>query len=163
MADTREIMTEWLRDAHAMESAAVNNYESQVDSLDGFPDLKTAFSQQLELTRNNAKRIDDQLEALGEDPSTLKDLVTKAAGKLQAWTAGSSPDEVVKQAVTTLAYEAWEVANFRALAAAAEHEGEASLMSLFQGMAEEKAHAVEWLSTRIPDITRRYLDMRQAQ
>jgi ferritin-like metal-binding protein YciE len=162
MADTREIMTEWLRDAHAMESAAVNNFETQVDHLDGFPDLKSEFTQQLELSKANAQRIDDQLHAMGEDSSALKDLGTRMAGKLQAWTAGASPDEVVKQAVTTLAYEQWEIANFRALAAAAAHEGESGLVSLFEGMADQKFQAAQWLATRIPDITRRYLDMQRA-
>lgn len=160
MADTRDILLDWLRDAHAMERASIDNLERQVDHLDDFPDLKSKFREQIELTRRQTDRIDSQLEAMGSDPSTLKDAVTRLAGKAQALVAGAAPDEVVKQATSTLAYENWEIANFRALAAAADREGEIMLTDMFEEMAREKEDMAEWLSDRIPDITRRYLDMR---
>jgi ferritin-like metal-binding protein YciE len=160
MADTKDIMMDWLRDAHAMERASIDNLERQVDHLDHYPDLKLKFQQQIELTKRQSDRIDQQLKALGSDTSTLKEMVTRMAGRAQAMLAGATADEVVKQAATTLAYENWEIANFRALAAAAEREGEASISGMFEEMAGEKEEMAEWLSDNIPAITRRYLDLR---
>jgi ferritin-like metal-binding protein YciE len=160
MPDTREIMLDWLRDAHAMERASIDNLKRQVDHLDNYPDIRAKFQQQLELTERQEDRIDKALEVMGADKSTLKDAVTRFAGQAQALLAGTSADEVVKQATTTLAYEEWEIANFRALAAAAQHEGEVSMASMFEEMAEEKEEMADWLADAIPDITRRYLALR---
>lgn len=157
MADTREIMLDWLRDAHAMERASIDNLKRQVDHLEQYPDIRAKFQQQLELTKVQEDRIDKALETMGADKSSIKDAITRFAGQAQALLAGSAEDEVVKQATTTLAYEEWEIANFRALAAAAQHEGEVSMASMFEQMAEEKEEMADWLADAIPDITRRYL------
>jgi ferritin-like metal-binding protein YciE len=162
MANTRDIMIDWLRDAHAMERASIDNLERQIRHLDHYPDVRAKFQEQLELTRRQEERLDQQLQALGTDSSTIKDAVTRFAGQAQALLAGAAPDEVVKQATTTLAYEEWEIANFRALATAAEHEGEDSIATMLEEMADEKVDMADWLSEAIPDITRRYLDMRAA-
>lgn len=158
MADTRKIMMDWLKDAHAMERASIDNLERQVKHLENYPDVRAKYQQQLELTRRQEQRLEQQLHTMGSDTSTLKDTVLRIAGQAQAMMAGTAPDEIVKQAVTTLAYEEWEIANFRALATAAEHEGESSLATMFEEMADEKADMADWLSDAIPDITRRYLD-----
>ncbi|HTH17845.1 MAG TPA: DUF892 family protein [Magnetospirillum sp.] len=160
MADTREIMLDWLRDAHAMERASIDNLKRQVDHLDHYPDVRAQFQQQLEMTQRQEDRIDQALADMGADKSSIKDAITRVAGQAQALLAGSSTDEVVKQATTTLAYGEWEIANFRALAAAALHEGEESMASMFEEMAEEKEEMADWLAEAIPDIARRYLDMR---
>jgi ferritin-like metal-binding protein YciE len=158
--DTRDIMIDWLRDAHAMERASMDNLERQIDHLDHYPALKTKFQEQLDLTKRQSARIDGQLQSLGADPSTLKDAVTRFAGQAQAMLAGAAKDEVVKQATTTLAYEEWEIANFKALAAAAEHEGEDDICDMFEEMVREKEEMADWLSDNIPAITRTYLDLR---
>lgn len=160
MPDTKEILVDWLRDAHAMERASIDNLQRQVDHLEHYPELKAKFSEQLEVTRRQEQRIDQQLKAMGADTSSIKDAFTRIAGQAQAMMAGTTADEVVKQATTTLAYEEWEIANFRALAAAAQREGEASLATMCEEMAEEKEAMADWLSDAIPDITRKYLDMR---
>lgn len=160
MAETRDIMLDWLRDAHAMERASIDNLQRQVNHLEHYPDIRAKFQQQLELTQRQEDRIDDALEIMGADKSSLKDAVTRFAGRAQALLAGSMSDEVVKQATTTLAYEEWEIANFRALAVAAQHEGEETMASMFEEMAEEKEEMADWLADAIPDITRRYLSMR---
>lgn len=160
MADTREIMLDWLRDAHAMERASIDNLKRQVDHLDNYPDVKAKFEQHLQLTQVQEDRIDQALSDMGADKSSIKDAITRFAGQAQALLAGASADEVVKQATTTLAYEEWEIANFRALAAAAQHEGETGIASMFEKMAEEKEEMADWLADSIPDITRRYLALR---
>lgn len=160
MPDTKEILIDWLRDAHAMERASIDNLQRQVDHLEHYPDVRAKFQEQLELTRRQEDRIDEALATMGADKSAIKDAVTRFAGQAQAMMAGVSADEVVKQATTTLAYEEWEIANFRALAAAAQHEGETRLATMFEEMAEQKEEIADWLADAIPDITRRYLSMR---
>jgi ferritin-like metal-binding protein YciE len=158
--DTKEIFIDWLRDAHAMERASIDNLKRQVDHLEHYPDIRSKFQEQLELTKRQEDRLDEALDAMGADKSSIKDAVTRFAGQAQAMMAGVSADEVVKQATTTLAYEEWEIANFRALAAAAQHEGQSNLATMFEQMAEEKEEMADWLADAIPDITRRYLSMR---
>jgi len=157
MTDTREIIKDWLKDAHAMEHAALDNLEHQVDHLDDYPELKAKLEQQIEITRSQEQRIDQQLRALGTDPSTMKDAALRIAGRIQALMAGAAPDDVVKQATSTLAYENWEIANYRALAAAAETAGDHSMCTMFEEMANEKVGLMNWLSDALPTITQRYI------
>lgn len=159
---TRDIMLDWLRDAHAMERASIDNLKRQVDHLENYPDIRSRFQQQLELTQRQENRIDEALAHMGADKSSIKDAITRIAGQVQAMMAGTSADEVVKQATTTLAYEEWEIANFRALAAAAQHENEPNMAMMFEEMAEEKEEMADWLADAIPDIARRYLSFRAA-
>lgn len=160
MPDTKEILIDWLRDAHAMERASIDNLKRQVDHLEHYPDVRAKMQEQLELTKRQEDRIDEALETMGADKSAIKDAVIRFAGQAQAMMAGVTADEVVKQATTTLAYEEWEIASFRALAAAAQHEGEVTLATMFEEMAGEKEEIADWLADAIPDITRRYFSMR---
>ncbi|CAA7615266.1 DUF892 family protein [Magnetospirillum sp. UT-4] len=161
MPGTKDILIDWLRDAHAMERASIDNLERQVSRLDEYPELKAKLEEQLTLSRDQEDRLDDALDAMGADKSLIKDAVTRFAGRAQAMMAGAADDEVVKQATTTLAYEEWEIANFRALATACQVGGEAEMATMFEEMAEEKEEIADWLADAIPDITRRYL-MRQS-
>ncbi|MBC7907635.1 MAG: DUF892 family protein, partial [Rhodospirillaceae bacterium] len=58
MAETREIMLDWLRDAHAMERASIDNLKQQVDHLEHYPDIRAKFQAQLELTQRQEDKID---------------------------------------------------------------------------------------------------------
>ena len=158
MATPREIITTWMKDAHAMERASIDNLEIQLGHLDAYPEYQAKLREQIDVTRRQQRRIDDQLRAMGAEPSAAKELMTRMAGRMQALLAGSGGDEVVKQATSTLAYENWEIANFRALAAAARHEGEQSLSSMFEEMANEKIGLMNWLVDALPTLTQRYLD-----
>jgi ferritin-like metal-binding protein YciE len=160
MADTREILIDWLKDAHSMELAGIDNLEHQIRHLDDYPELRAKYQEQVILSRRQEQRIDRQLRALGTDASSLRDAVVRMAGRLQAMAAGLTPDEVVKQATATLACEEWEIANFRALAAAAQREGEAGMSAMFSEMADERMGMTAWLTAALPSITRRYLDLR---
>ncbi|MBI5164003.1 MAG: DUF892 family protein [Magnetospirillum sp.] len=162
MADTRDILIDWLKDAHAMERACIDNLERQVEHFDHYPDVKAMLAQHLEMTRRQEDLIDEQLDRIGADKSRLKDVVTRFAGRAQALLAGASADEVVKQTASTAAYEEWEASNFRALAAAADHEGEQAMRVLFEGLAAEKQRMCDQLSGSIPSITQAYLDRRAA-
>ena len=163
MANTRAIIKDWLKDAHAMEGASIDSLSKQMEYLDDYPELKAKWREQIDLTRQQQRRIDEQLRAMGEDASTVRDAMTRMAGRVQAVLAGASPDEVVKQATNALAYENWEIANYRALAAAAEREGEHSMRSVFEEMANEKIDMMNWLVDALPAITQRYLDIQAGQ
>lgn len=155
---TRDIMIDWMRDAHAMERANVDNMETQISHLDHYPDLRDRYRVQADLSKQQQQKLSDSLQKMGAKTSAIKEAGTRFAGKLQAWGAGMSRDEVVKQAVSTLAFQNFEIANFRALASAAEREGEAEMKAMFEEMAREKEDMAQWLSGHIPDITQRYLD-----
>ncbi|TIP93697.1 MAG: DUF892 family protein, partial [Mesorhizobium sp.] len=74
-------MTQWLRDAHAMEEQAETMLSGQIERLENYPELRDRMTLHLEETRQQAKRLEQCLDRMGEGSSTLKD----AGGKLIAF------------------------------------------------------------------------------
>lgn len=160
MADIKEILIDWLRDAHAMEASTAGHLEDQIDHLDHYPQLRDRYRQHAELSRRQAQQLEQCLSKLGADTSTLKDAMTKLVGKVQLWSAGVSADEVVKQAAGTYAYQYFEIGNYRALVGAAQMLGDTELVRVFETAISDQQAMADWLEQNIPDITRTYLQAR---
>ncbi len=160
MADTKETMIDWLRDAHAMEMATIDNQERLVGHLEHYPQLREHFRQSLQTSKVRADRLEGHLKTLGGSTSTLKEMTTRFVGQAQAAITGMAPDEVVKHLVAAAAFEEFEAANFRALATASEMQGDLTMKADFERMAIEEEEEVTWLRSQIPEVTRTYLARR---
>lgn len=161
MAEMRETVVTWLKDAHAMESAAVSNLEKNVDRLSEYPQVQARFREDLEQTKAHVREIEQCLDRLGADRSTLKDLGMKFAGAMQPYLTAMSADEPVKHLLAAHAYEHFEMASYKSLAAAAEQIGEPHIREMAERSMAQKKMMADWLGEQLPVVTRQYLSRTQ--
>ncbi|WP_142848494.1 DUF892 family protein [Telmatospirillum sp. J64-1] len=157
MQQAKDTMIAWLRDAHAMEQATVDNQERLVSHLEHYPEIRSRFEQHMQESRMRADKLERHLKDLGADTSTFKEMTTKFASMAQQTITGGSSDEIVKQVVAAAAFEEFELANFKALATAAELNNEPAIKATCDEAVRDQEEMVSWLSQQIPPITREYL------
>jgi ferritin-like metal-binding protein YciE len=161
MADTRETMIAWLRDAYAMERQAIDMMEAHSGRLDSYPELKTRIDQHIGDTKAQAQRLEDCLQALGTDTSSLKTGLARASSLMQSILGSATGDEVVKNAIGEASFERFEAANYRCLIAAAEACGEMEVKRVCEQNLREELEMAEWLDSQLPMVTRKYLGLKE--
>jgi ferritin-like metal-binding protein YciE len=157
MAVSRENLTAWLRDAHAMEHQAIEILEKQANRLEHYPELRARVRTHLDESHRQAERVEDCLRELGEDTSSFKTAAGKLIGTAQQLSGLFASDEVLKSGIADYAFEHYEIASYKMLIAAAEEAGEHQVgRRLEESLREEEAMA-EWLSGHLHEVTRQYL------
>jgi ferritin-like metal-binding protein YciE len=157
MAVSRENLTAWLRDAHAMENQAIEILEKQANRLEHYPELRAKVRAHLEESHRQAERVERCLHQLGTDTSSLKTAAGKLIGTAQQLSGLFASDEVLKSGIADYAFEHYEIASYKILIAAAAEAGEQEVRrSLEENLREEEAMA-EWLGQHLPEVTRQYL------
>src|SRR5919204_3420814 len=142
--DLREQLRKYLADAHAIEEQAIQLLE-RGPKLAGDPKLANIYSEHLQQTRDHAELIEERLQALGGDPSTLKD----AALRLGALNWGAffqgHPDTPGKLAGFAHAFEYLEIGGYEHLWRVAEEgAGEETVRVVDDILADERraSHAI---------------------
>jgi ferritin-like metal-binding protein YciE len=119
MAVSRENLTAWLRDAHAMESQAIEILEKQASWIKNYPERERRCAIIWRNPSAQAERLEQCLERLGTDTSAIKTGLGKAIGTAQQLSGLFASDEVVKSGIAHYAFEHYEIACYRALIGAA--------------------------------------------
>ena len=157
MKTARDHLTDWLRDAYAMENQAIQMMENMESRLKSYPELETRLRQHIEETRQQAEQVRDCLQRLGTDTSTIKTAVAGFTGMMQALSGVVAEDEVVKGGVFSYGFEQWEIANYTALIKTAELAGEPEIRTTLEGILRQEEAMAEWLKQHLPDITQKYV------
>lgn len=161
MADTRETMIAWLRDAYAMERQAIDMMEAHSGRLDSYPEMKARIDRHIAETKGQAHRLEDCLKALGTDASSLKTGLARASSLMQSILGSASGDEVVKNAIGEASFERFEAANYRCLIAAAEACGDAEVRRVCEQNLHEELEMAEWLDSHLPLLVRKYMGLKE--
>jgi ferritin-like metal-binding protein YciE len=104
----------------------------------GDPVLASAFERHLEETRRHESLVRERLEALGAQPSTLKDFAGKAGGLGMLAFAELNPDTPGKLASHAFSYEHMEVAAYELLSRVAERAGDPETAALAREICAEE-------------------------
>lgn len=112
--DLREHLRKYLADAHAIEAQAVQLLE-QAPSSAGDPELARVYKEHLEETRGHERLVEQRLEALGGDPSSLKDTAMRAGALSWGAFFETHPDTPGKLAAFAYAFEHLEIAAYEEL------------------------------------------------
>ena len=147
----------WLRDAHAMEAANIDNLERLIGLTNDYPQLKSKLQQHLEVSKRQREEVERQLQRLGSDTSTLKDWAMRIAGRIEPYVSVLTPDSVPKNCIAALAYENFEIASYRSMLGAAEELGMAELRTMSERFIREEQEMAQFLFDHLPEITRQYL------
>jgi ferritin-like metal-binding protein YciE len=116
-------LTAYLADAHAIEEQALQQLRAAPDAA-GDPELAAIFRQHLTETEGHEQTTRELLEARGEQPSKLKDLLMRVGGAGFLLFARSQPDTPGKLVAHAFSYEHMESASYELLRRVAERAGE---------------------------------------
>ena len=162
MADeAREVLIVGLRNAHAVESQAVELLERQIQALDDYPDAQLRVQQHLQETRSQLERVEDCLDQLGERRSAIKDVALSTLGNFMALSNTMADDAILKSAFASYSFEHYEIAAYESLLELAELADEPEIMSLLQQNLSEEQAMADWLASNIRSVTRNYVRRRQ--
>ena len=157
MTKTRQTLIAWLRDAHAMERASLDNLDRIADRLARFPPLSSGLRAHWQVTLGQVQRIEGCLKALGSDTSTFKDLATRFVGITQAYAVAVAPDEVVKDCLAAYAWRYFEIAAYVSLRAAALSLEEEDVARMCDEHVQQERATAGWLESQIPEVTLEFL------
>ena len=157
MANTRQALISWLRDAHAMERASVDSLDRTADRLARFSELAGGFREHWHTTLGQVQRIEACLKKLGSDTSTFKDLATRFIGITQAYAVAVAPDEIVKDCLAAYAWRHFEIAAYASLGAAALSLEYPDVARMCDDHAKQERAMADWLERQIPEVTLEFL------
>jgi ferritin-like metal-binding protein YciE len=140
--DRDEHLRKYLADAHAIEKQAKALLE-RGPKLAGSATLERIYAEHLDQTRDHAELIEARLDALGGDPSSLKD----AAMRLGALNWGAffqaHPDTPGKLAAFARAFEHLEIGGYEQLARVAQRVGDEETVAVVESILAEEREAAD--------------------
>lgn len=153
----KDIYLTGLRNAHAVETQAVQLLSRQVERLENYPTLAERMRRHIEESRNQAARLEEILDRNGTSRSVLKDAMTGLMGNLAALGHAAAQDEVVKNTFANYAFEHYEIATYKALLEMAGAAGDTQATPLLRQSLEEEMRMAEWLDQHLPDTLNAYM------
>ena len=160
--DVRDVFITGLRNAHAMEEQALSIMEPQLKRIENYPDIARRLEEHIRETHGQIQRLETILANVGESASGLKDWALSMVGGMASMGHAVAGDEILKNSFANFAFENYELAAYSSLVTLADAGGfDEARSALLQSLDEEKAMA-EWIGSHLPDVTRRYVELRQA-
>ncbi|MDB6004424.1 MAG: ferritin-like domain protein [Prosthecobacter sp.] len=154
---TKEELLDWLRDAHAMETAMTIALQKQCQNDQAPLALREVLASHLNETERHAELVEQCLRDLGSETSTLKD----AAANSMEWMKGAASklarDEVIKDMLASCGEEHFEIACYTALKVAGQQLGLLEVITTADTILEDEYRMAAWLDKHIPDTIRDYL------
>ena len=147
-----------LKDAHAMESQAVTLTSMQADRLRNYPELEARIRAHLDETKAQRDRLEGVLGELGVSASGLKDFVLKAGANFAAGLHSLTEDEVIKNSITSYAFEHFEIAAYTSLIAAGKAYDNSRVVDVCQQNLKEEQAMAKWLEDHLAETTLQYIE-----
>jgi len=143
----------YLSDAHSIEEQALAQLRSAPD-MAGEDRLAAALDAHLGETEVHERLVRERLDALGESPSRMKDMIMALGGKGFLAFARSQPDTPGKLAAHAYSYEHLEIASYELLARVARLAGDAETEQMAERILPDERHMAERLEGVFDDTVR---------
>jgi ferritin-like metal-binding protein YciE len=144
--DLRAQLRKYLADAHAIEEQAATLLE-RGPKLAGNENLARIYAEHLDETRRHAQLVEERLNALGGDPSSLKD----SAMRLGALNWGAffqgHPDTPGKLAAFAHAFEYLEIGGYEQLKLVATRAGDDETVQTAERILEQEREAAQRIAS----------------
>ncbi len=150
-----------LQNAHALENEAIQIMSRQVERLENYPEMETRLRQHIDETRAQKQRLDEILDAHGEDNSSIKDAIQSMMGNMAALGHSLAGDEILKNSFANYAFESFEIASYKSLITMADHVGDRAAMAGLEQTLREEVAMQEWLATQIEPTTLKFLALEE--
>jgi ferritin-like metal-binding protein YciE len=145
--DRGKQLGKYLSDAHAIESQSLQLLH-QAPAIAGEPDLKKVFEDHLDETRSQQAAVEARLEARGERPTRIKNIVMRIGGLNLGGFFGSQPDTPAKLAGFAFAFGHLEIAAYEQLMRVAQRAGDDESTRVAERIAREERAAAAALRTQ---------------
>lgn len=162
MAESREILLDWLKDAYAMEQMSIEILEKQARRLEHYPKMQQRVQQHVDESRSQADQLKGLVKQMGDDISSVKSGLGSMMGTFGAIFNAGTPDEVVKNCIGNFAVENFEIASYRALIGAARELGETNVQRMCEQILLQEESMASFLEENLSIITQEFLQRRQA-
>jgi ferritin-like metal-binding protein YciE len=140
-----------------MEQGIVEILEKQIGQFDDMPEAQAKIRQHLELTKDQAERVRDCVERLGDDVSHVKSGMANVLGAVQGMSTAMANDKMVKNAMGNYAIEYFEIASYNVLVTTAREMGMEDIAAVCEGIMMEEQDMADWLEEALPMVTRQHL------
>ena len=155
--DIRGEISNWLRDAYAMERGLERALQKQANNGDLSSDVRDRAATHLEETRRHAEEIKVALQSLGTDTSSMKTGIGLAVEASKGMATKFARDEEIKDLLDAYAMEHFEIACYTALIAAAERAGLAEIAETCRRILRDEERMAQRLKQSLPDEVAAYL------
>jgi ferritin-like metal-binding protein YciE len=159
--EARDVLVVGLRNAHAVESQAIELLERQASALDDYPEVQSHVQLHLGETEQQLERLEHSLEKLGEDTSAIKDTALSALGNFMALANTMADDAILKNSFASYSFEHYEIAVYESLIELAELAGENQIVPVLEESLSEERKMADWLGENIRRLTRDYINRKQ--
>jgi ferritin-like metal-binding protein YciE len=148
-ADLQDRLSKYLADAHAIEEQASGLLE-RGQGLLGDGELAQLFVAHLAETRRHGELVEERLDALGGDPSSLKDALMRLGALNWGSFFAAHPDTPGKLVGFAYAFEHLEIGGYEQLKRVATRSGDEATTSTAERILEEERTAAEKLWAALP-------------
>ncbi|MER8434922.1 ferritin-like domain-containing protein [Mesorhizobium caraganae] len=155
----RDIFVAGLRNAHAMENQALAIMKPQLSRIENYPEVAARLEEHIRETESQLARLDELLDAMDEDSSTIKDTALSMIGSLTAMGHAAAGDEIIKNSLANFAFENYEIAAYNSLLTIAEAGQFNKAMDLLQLNLNEEEAMADWLRENLPKVTLRFVEL----
>jgi ferritin-like metal-binding protein YciE len=121
------------------------------------PEAQAKIRQHLELTKDQAARVRDCVEMLGDDVSHVKSGMANVLGAVQGMSTAMANDKMVKNAMGNYAIEYFEIASYKVFVTTAREIGHEDIALICEGIMREEQDMANWLEEALPMVTRQHL------
>jgi ferritin-like metal-binding protein YciE len=132
-----EQLTKYLTDVHSIEEQALAQMRL-APRMAGDRELRRIFAEHLRETEQQERLVREELERLGAQPSTVKDVAGRAGGWGMIVFARVNPDTPGKLAMHAYSYEHMELAAYELLRRIAERAGHGTVKETAQRIGEQE-------------------------
>lgn len=153
----KDRLLSWLNDAYAMEKSVVEVLENHVKDARNHPTLQARLQQHYDETKQHADLIKGRIEALGGDTSAIKSGMASMMGRVQGMSTAPAEDELVKDGISDYSTEAFEIASYKALIAAAQSLGDMETVQVCQRILRDEEDMACFLDQNLPMVVQEAL------
>jgi ferritin-like metal-binding protein YciE len=151
MATAENRLTEWLRDAQAMEKQAEAMLDALAEGIEHYPDVKAQIERHLQEAREQVSALQGYVEQFGEGAQTWKESARQCAVMGQGLSGVFLGGKFVKRAIT-------EISCYNILIAAAASLGDDETRAVCEGILCQEEAMLNWLKNYLASATAQYLD-----
>ena len=147
MADLQKQVVKYLTDAHALEQQSLAALKGLISTSDDEA-FRRHFEHHHAETEEQLRRVEARLSALGESPSTAKDLATKVASMGKGAGDLVRSDNAGKNLRDFYVNEQLEIASYELLERVAALAGDTETAAVARTNREEERAEAEWAATQ---------------
>ena len=161
--DGRRQLVKYIEDTYALESHLVQVLSDHAKDAQDEPMIRQKIEQHLRETELHRDRLEQRLNALGENKPGMKTSISNILGQMMGSIAGSRGTGLAKNTRDEYVSEQMEIAQYLQLITVAQAMGDMDTVRVAQLNLRDEMNMQQWLVQHIPEATLRSLEREGVQ